>query len=136
MSNPRLKNDPNNPEPYLLSFSRWLKNALLSDWTIETYDDIQNQKVMPIKNIQSKNVDLNIEFKNQNAAKMQKILYGCVGLLILVLMFLYMYQNYSAQNYWYCWNDGAANPHHLGYKVSDDHLCSRQELLEAGMGSP
>jgi hypothetical protein len=32
------------------------------------------------------------------------------------------------QTYYYCWNDGASQPHHLGYWVSTDHLCSWREL--------
>lgn len=36
------------------------------------------------------------------------------------------------QYYWYCWNSGNSSPHHLGYHVSGDHLCSYQELHDAG----
>lgn len=37
------------------------------------------------------------------------------------------------QSYWYCWDTGDPDPHHLGYPVNNDHLCTDGELLEAGM---
>lgn len=36
------------------------------------------------------------------------------------------------QTYWYCWDTGDPDPHHLGYRVLDDHYCSQDELTEAG----
>jgi len=36
------------------------------------------------------------------------------------------------QAYWYCWDHGAPKPHHLGYQVSNDRLCSDAELKDAG----
>lgn len=35
--------------------------------------------------------------------------------------------------YWYCWDSGNPDPHHLGHPVSGDHLCSQGELSQAGM---
>jgi hypothetical protein len=32
------------------------------------------------------------------------------------------------QTYWYCWDDGHGEPHHLGHPVTGDHLCTDQEL--------
>jgi hypothetical protein len=37
--------------------------------------------------------------------------------------------------YWYCWDDGHDGPHHLGYPVSGDHLCTDSELRAAGYAS-
>lgn len=37
------------------------------------------------------------------------------------------------QDYWYCWDDGDPAPHHLGYPVDGDHLCTDGELQDAGM---
>jgi hypothetical protein len=34
------------------------------------------------------------------------------------------------QGYWYCWDSGDPKPHHLGYHVSGDHLCTDRELSE------
>ena len=34
------------------------------------------------------------------------------------------------QGYWYCWDDGSGPPHHLGYPVSNDHLCTDAELAK------
>ena len=34
----------------------------------------------------------------------------------------------SANSYWYCWDEGAKKPHHLGHHVSGDHVCSDDEL--------
>jgi hypothetical protein len=36
------------------------------------------------------------------------------------------------QTYWYCWDDGHGGPHHLGYRLAGDHLCSNGELRAAG----
>jgi hypothetical protein len=36
--------------------------------------------------------------------------------------------NHVSQSYWYCWNTGAPSPHHLGYHVNGDHLCTDAEL--------
>jgi len=33
-----------------------------------------------------------------------------------------------SQSYWYCWDSGPVLPHHLGYRVVGDHLCTDQEL--------
>jgi hypothetical protein len=30
----------------------------------------------------------------------------------------------SANTYWYCWDEGAKDPHHLGHYVEGDHVCS------------
>jgi hypothetical protein len=38
----------------------------------------------------------------------------------------------TSQYYWYCWDKGRPRPHHLGYPVSTDHYCSKQELRESG----
>jgi hypothetical protein len=35
--------------------------------------------------------------------------------------------------YYYCWDSGNPSPHHLGYHVSGDHICSNQELHDVGM---
>jgi hypothetical protein len=43
-----------------------------------------------------------------------------------------IYHAYMTQSYWYCWDSGNLSPHHLGYSVSGDHLCSKQELHDAG----
>lgn len=37
------------------------------------------------------------------------------------------------QSYWYCWDSGAASPHHLGHHVSGDHFCTNGELHSAGI---
>jgi hypothetical protein len=39
----------------------------------------------------------------------------------------------GGQTYWYCWDAGNPDPHHLGHPVSGDHYCSEQELRDAGM---
>ena len=36
------------------------------------------------------------------------------------------------QSYWYCWDDGHGGPHHLGYHVSADHVCTDEELRTFG----
>ena len=36
--------------------------------------------------------------------------------------------NSSQQTYWYCWDVGDPDPHHLGYWVEGDHFCSADEL--------
>lgn len=33
--------------------------------------------------------------------------------------------------YWYCWDVGDPHPHHLGARVSGDHLCTDAELQQA-----
>jgi hypothetical protein len=33
--------------------------------------------------------------------------------------------------YWYCWDAGDPRPHHLGARVSGDHLCTDVELHQA-----
>jgi hypothetical protein len=39
----------------------------------------------------------------------------------------------STNSYWYCWdNPAAGGPHHLGYPVSGDHICSDEELKNQG----
>lgn len=43
-----------------------------------------------------------------------------------------VYHAAMSQSYWYCWDSGNLSPHHLGYSVSGDHLCSKQELHDAG----
>jgi hypothetical protein len=40
--------------------------------------------------------------------------------------------DWGFQGYWYCWNLGALNPHHLGYRVPNDHLCTWGELRSIG----
>jgi hypothetical protein len=35
--------------------------------------------------------------------------------------------------YWYCWDSGAPSPHHEGHPLSNDHLCTPQELAAAGV---
>ena len=37
-----------------------------------------------------------------------------------------------SQSYWYCWDTGPLVPHHLGYRVLTDHLCTDQELASLG----
>lgn len=37
-----------------------------------------------------------------------------------------------SQTYWYCWDTGESNPHHIGHPVSGDHYCTNQELNDAG----
>ncbi|MFF1763183.1 hypothetical protein [Streptomyces sp. NPDC058249] len=39
----------------------------------------------------------------------------------------------DVQSYWYCWDSGPKDPHHIGHRVSGDHLCTRGELRQAGM---
>ena len=34
----------------------------------------------------------------------------------------------SSNSYWYCWDEGAKKPHHLGHHVSGDHVCNDNEL--------
>jgi len=38
----------------------------------------------------------------------------------------------STNTYWYCWDHGAKEPHHLGHYVSGDHVCSDDELKGTG----
>lgn len=38
------------------------------------------------------------------------------------------------QGYWYCWDSGLGSPHHLGYPIAGDHLCTYGELRRAGPG--
>lgn len=33
--------------------------------------------------------------------------------------------------YWYCWDRGAPRPHHVGYRVSGDHVCTEQDIQNA-----
>jgi hypothetical protein len=37
------------------------------------------------------------------------------------------------QTYWYCWDTGPPEPHHLGHYVSGDHYCTDRELRDSGM---
>ncbi|MFD9792120.1 hypothetical protein ACFWXK_14340 [Streptomyces sp. NPDC059070] len=39
----------------------------------------------------------------------------------------------DVQGYWYCWNSGAAAPHHLDHWVTNDHLCTWGELRFSGV---
>lgn len=32
--------------------------------------------------------------------------------------------------YWFCWNRGEPEPHHLGHRSQLDHLCSEDELQQ------
>ena len=41
------------------------------------------------------------------------------------------YNNVS-QTYWYCWDTGKPEPHHLGYYVNGDHYCTDGELADSG----
>ena len=41
-------------------------------------------------------------------------------------------RSYS-QTYWYCWDSGTPQPHHLGHPVSGDHYCTDAELEDAGL---
>lgn len=36
----------------------------------------------------------------------------------------------ATNTYWYCWDTGAASPHHAGHPVSNDHVCSDGELKD------
>lgn len=38
----------------------------------------------------------------------------------------------GTNTYWYCWDGGAKEPHHLGHYVSGDHVCSDDELNGTG----
>jgi hypothetical protein len=38
----------------------------------------------------------------------------------------------SANTYWYCWDEGAKDPHHLGHYVEGDHVCSDEEPKGTG----
>ena len=38
----------------------------------------------------------------------------------------------AQQRYWYCWDEGELDPHHLGKKVDGDHLCTDTELVDSG----
>lgn len=42
--------------------------------------------------------------------------------------------HFDRSDYWYCWDTGDPDPHHEGHPVEGDHLCSKAELREAGMG--
>lgn len=33
-----------------------------------------------------------------------------------------------SQTYWYCWDYGDPDPHHIGHPVEGDHLCTPDEL--------
>ncbi|MET9899809.1 hypothetical protein [Streptomyces sp. NPDC006446] len=35
------------------------------------------------------------------------------------------------EGYWYCWNSGDPQPHHLDHWVPNDHLCTWGELRNA-----
>jgi hypothetical protein len=39
---------------------------------------------------------------------------------------------FSTNTYWYCWDEGAKKPHHLGHYVEGDHVCSDDELKGTG----
>jgi hypothetical protein len=59
------------------------------------------------------------------------------GAIALCVIGYYIYQNSPdhkvSQSYWYCWNSGAPQPHHLGYHVSGDHYCTDKELQDSGV---
>jgi hypothetical protein len=38
----------------------------------------------------------------------------------------------NANTYWYCWDHGAKDPHHLGHYVDGDHVCADAELKGTG----
>jgi len=38
----------------------------------------------------------------------------------------------TENSYWYCWDEGAKAPHHLGHYVAGDHVCSDDELAGTG----
>lgn len=38
----------------------------------------------------------------------------------------------EVEGYWYCWNTGPLNPHHLGHRIPTDHLCTWGELRSSG----
>jgi hypothetical protein len=38
----------------------------------------------------------------------------------------------SENSYWYCWDTGAKEPHHLGQPVEGDHVCTDEELEGTG----
>ena len=54
-----------------------------------------------------------------------------IMLITVIVTFLFILPNLPFiphQGYWYCWDKGDPKPHHLGYKVSGDHLCTNREL--------
>jgi hypothetical protein len=36
----------------------------------------------------------------------------------------------NADEYWYCWNSGDPEPHHLGHYDPHDHVCSDEEVIK------
>lgn len=38
----------------------------------------------------------------------------------------------SVNSYWYCWDEGAVEPHHYGHPLEGDHVCSDDELKGTG----
>lgn len=36
----------------------------------------------------------------------------------------------QAYSYWYCWDNGSPQPHHLGHQVAGDHPCTAQEMQQ------
>jgi hypothetical protein len=40
---------------------------------------------------------------------------------------------FDTNTYWYCWDQGAKKPHHLGHPVAGDHVCSDDELKGTGV---
>lgn len=48
--------------------------------------------------------------------------------LVLSLIAALLVGGCHSQTYWYCWNTGSPQPHHLGHPVSGDHYCSDEEL--------
>lgn len=67
---------------------------------------------------------------------------GVPALLLVGVIVASAVANHSdpTSDYWYCWDMGSEGyslsggfaPHHLGNRVSGDHLCKSSELREAG----
>lgn len=67
-----------------------------------------------------------------------------VGLAIAAFFLWAMWVNnghlivthHTNNTYYYCWDSGNLEPHHVGHPISGDHLCNDQELQDAGLYTP
>lgn len=39
----------------------------------------------------------------------------------------------DVNSYFYCWNSGSLQPHHIGHPIAGDHLCTYGELRSVGI---
>jgi hypothetical protein len=65
-----------------------------------------------------------------NATAMRRL---AVGMLIAATAALPLAGCATENTYWYCWEQGAKEPHHLGHYVAGDHVCSNDELNGTGV---